>query len=246
MSASRLTVEMLQRWRADPCAFIEEALFNPETNKPFVLLQAERDFLAYALQLDADARLKYPELLYSAIKKSGKSGFGALFLLTVLLLYGGRHAEAYVVANDLDQATGRVFEAVRKIVEASPLLRKEAKVLTERIIFPATGATITALAASYASAAGGHPTIAVFDELWAYTSERSRRLFDELVPVPTRKISCRLTVTHAGFVSESALLEEMYQRGLKQPRLALIFMQATGSSCSGHINPSRPGRPRLG
>jgi hypothetical protein len=37
--------------------------------------------------------------------------------------------------------------------------------------------------------------IAVFDELWGYDTERARRLFDELVPPPTRKVACRLTVT---------------------------------------------------
>lgn len=36
----------------------------------------------------------YPELIYGAIKKTGKSGFAALFMIAVLLLYGGRYAEA--------------------------------------------------------------------------------------------------------------------------------------------------------
>jgi hypothetical protein len=52
------------------------------------------------------------------------------------------------------------------------------------------------------------------------TSERSRRLWDEMVPPPTRKIACRLTVTYAGFASESVLLEELYKRWLAQPRVA--------------------------
>src|SRR5262249_38351235 len=90
----------------------------------------------------------------------------------------------------------------------------------DKITFPATGATITALASDYASAAGGHPTISVFDELWAYVSERARRLYDELVPVPTRQVSCRLTVSYAGFEGESELLQELYRRGLAQPEIA--------------------------
>ena len=40
-----------------------------------------------------------------------------------------------------------------------------------------------------------------------------------MVPVPTRKISCRLTVTYAGFSGESALLEDLYERGLAQPEI---------------------------
>ena len=34
------------------------------------------------------------QLIYGAIKKTGKSGFAALFMIAVLLLYGGRYAEA--------------------------------------------------------------------------------------------------------------------------------------------------------
>jgi hypothetical protein len=214
-----LTTSALARWRSDPAGFIETHLYDPETNRPFKLLPAERAFLAYALQLDAVGRLKHPELVYGCPKKSGKTGFAALLVITVLLLYGGRFGEAYCVANDLEQAQSRVYEQVRRIIAASPLLRRECKVTQDRITFAATGATITCLASDYASAAGGHPTISVFDELWAVSSERSRRLFDECVPVPTRPISCRLTVTHAGFEGEGELLYELYQRGLQQPQV---------------------------
>ena len=82
-----------------------------------------------------------------------------------------------------------------------------------------TGATIIPLASDYASAAGAHPTIGVFYERWGFSSERSRRLRNELVPVPTRRMSCRLVVSHAGFGGESALLEELHQRGLAQPEV---------------------------
>ena len=49
-------------------------------------------------------------------------------------------------------------------------------------------------------------------ELWAYTSERSRRLYDELVPVPTRKNSLRWIETYAGFEDESDLLLHLFNR----------------------------------
>jgi phage terminase large subunit-like protein len=209
----------LTRFRTDPAQFIESCLINPETKKPFQLLPAERAFLDHAFKTDDNGRLLYPEQIYGAPKKSGKTGFAALHLLVTTLLFGGRYAEAYCAANDLDQAQGRVFEAVRRIVQASPALRSECKVTSDRIIVNETGATITALASDFASAAGGHPTISVFDELWAFASERSRRLFDEMVPVPTRKISARLTVTYAGFTAESTLLEEMHKRGLQQQQV---------------------------
>ena len=38
-----------------------------------------------------------------------------------------------------------------------------------------------------------------------------------MIPVPTRKISCRLVVSHAGFENESLLLQELYRRGMALP-----------------------------
>ena len=218
----------MKRYRDDPVSFVNECLINPETGKPFVLLDAEIAFLRHAFRLAPNGRLLHSELIYSAIKKSGKTVFGAIFLITVVVLFGERFAEAYCVANDFEQAQGRVFEMVKRIIMASPLLKREAKIGADKIVFTATGASIMALASNYASAAGGHPTIAVFDELWGYVSERSHRLWDELVPVPTRKISCRLVVSHAGFAGESVLLEELYKRGLTLPQVATDLYAGDG------------------
>ena len=64
------------------------------------------------------------------------------------------------MANDLEQATSRVFQAIKRIVECSPLLRREAKITADKITFPAfADATITAIASDYAGAAGANPTI---------------------------------------------------------------------------------------
>jgi hypothetical protein len=89
---------------------------------------------------------------------------------------------------------------------------RPAKVTESKITFPETGATITALASDYAGAAGSNANCVCFDELWAYTSERSRRLWDEMIPPPTRKIACRLTTTYAGFDGESTLLWDLHKR----------------------------------
>jgi phage terminase large subunit-like protein len=218
----------LTRWRADPVAFIEQHLINAETNESFELLPAERAFLKFAFKTGANGKLLYPELLYSCPKKSGKTTFAALVCLVVILLYGGAYAEATLAANDQDQAVGRVFEAVKRIVAASPLLKREAKILQDKILFPSFHATISAIPASFAGAAGGNQNIAIFDEAWAYTSERSRRLWDELVPPPTRKVACRLTVTYAGYSGESTLLEGLYARGKAQPQVGTDLYAGDG------------------
>lgn len=210
----------LQRWRSHPTEFIEQVLCDPETGKPFQLFEAQKQFFKHAWQRDSDGHAVFPEQCFSGPKKSAKTGTAAIDLLATTCLYGGRFAEAYCCANDLEQAQSRVFQQIRRIVECSPHLKREAEITQQRITFPHTGAVIQAIASDAAGAAGGHPVISSFDELWGYTSERSRRMWDEMVPVPTRKFSVRLTTTYAGFENESTLLLELYKRGLQQPEIA--------------------------
>src|SRR5262249_33492967 len=141
-------------------------------------------------------------------------------MLYVIIVLAGKRGEGYCCANDLDQSTGRVFKACTDIIEASPLLKDSVKITNTKIEFPSTKSTIEAIASDYAGAAGANPNFITFDELWAYTTEGARRLWDEMVPVPTRRVSGRLVVSYAGFEGESILLQELYQRGLRGERIA--------------------------
>jgi hypothetical protein len=209
----------LARWIADPAAFIAEVLRDPETGQPFVLYPAELTFLRKAFTLNSQGRLLYPDLIFSAPKKSGKTALGAMMCLYAVIVLGGSFAEAFILANDFEQSQGRVFTAICRIIEASPLLRGAATITNNRVLFPSTGASITAVASEYAGFAGANPVVSVFDEIWGYTSERGRRLFDEALPSPAQKI-CRLCVTTAGFSGESELLEQLYHRGLTGTEIA--------------------------
>jgi hypothetical protein len=151
-----------------------------------------------------------------------------MMMLTTVLLLGGRFSEGYCVANDLEQAQGRVFKAIAQIVECSPLLC-DAEVTRDRVTFPNFGnATIAAIASDAAGAAGHNSCFSTFDELWGVTSERGRRLWDEMSTSPVRKISGRLTTTYAGYEGESVLLEELYRRGLKQPAIGKDLYAGNG------------------
>jgi phage terminase large subunit-like protein len=219
VSNKKPTANLLNRWRRRPIEFVETVIHNPETGRPFVLLPAERAFLEHAFKIDHTGRLLYREWVYSCPKKSGKTTFEAIVILTMTLLFGGAFPESYILANDMEQAKSRVFEICCRLIEASPLLRDEATITQHKITFPALRATIQAIASDAGSASGSNSCCTGFDELWAYTSERSRRLWDEMTPPPTRKIACRITVTYAGFEGESVLLEELYRRGLQQPQI---------------------------
>src|SRR5260370_26198521 len=153
---TNLSSASLSHWRQDPLRFIETVLNDPETKQPFVLLDAERRFIEHAFQLDADGRMLYPELVYSCPKKSRKTTFAGIFTLTLLFLYGGAYPEGVCLANDMEQAQGRVFTMIRRIIECSPMLRSIAKITEYKITFPELSATITAIPSSAAGAAGGN------------------------------------------------------------------------------------------
>jgi hypothetical protein len=227
-SLDQIDSRMLVRYRNDPAAFIEECLISPYDGEPYKLNASERAFIALAFQRDDDGRLKYPLLVYSAIKKSRKTEFSALFTIALLLLLGDRYAEGFFVANDEAQAINRGFTACCRICEASPLLVSETEIYQDKILFPATQSQISAIPSNYAGQAGGHPTVSVFSELWGFSTPRFSRLWDELVPVPTRKISCRLVETHAGFEGEGQLLHSIYQRGLQLPEVGTDLRAGDG------------------
>ena len=221
--------DLLERWRDDPIAFIESVLFDPETGKPFVLLPAEREFLKHAFQTNDDGRLLYPEQVFGAPKKSGKTGFAALLVLTTVLLFGGFAGEGYVLANDEEQAQAASF-CYPSIVEASPLLMREAKITADKIVFPMfSNATINTVSSNYGSPPEVTQQSAASTRPGRYTSERSHRLWDEMMPPPTRKIALRLTVTYAGFEGESTML--------------LKPLQARSAAAAGRHRPARWRRP---
>jgi len=102
--ADVLDSSALARWRANPISFIEQVLRDPETGRPFELFGAQREFLSPAFTLTDDGRLAYPEQVFGAIKKTGKSATAGMHVLTMTLVHGGRFAEGYTVANDFEQA----------------------------------------------------------------------------------------------------------------------------------------------
>ena len=160
----------------------------------------------------------------------------------VLLRSDGRFAEGYCVANDFEQAQSRVFTVIRRIVEVSPLLKHEARITADRITLPCARCQhhgdcvrrgVVRPAATRRSRC--------FDELWGYTSERSRRLWDEMITSPARKISCRLTTTYAGFSGESVLLEELHKRGMALPdEVGPSLRAGDGMLFAWHTEPVAP------
>jgi hypothetical protein len=79
----------LVRWKRDPVSFIREVLVNPESGEPFELYQQQIVFLRTALTIKPDGRLAYPELVFAAPKKSGKTALAAFVAIYFAVAIGG-------------------------------------------------------------------------------------------------------------------------------------------------------------
>ena len=205
-------VPRLDHYRTDPVAFIDDLVRFNELGKPFRLLDHQREILRLAFPFDGDGRLSYDTIIYSCIKKSGKTTINAAVTLWWAWTQEAPN-EILIIANDLEQSIGRVFKAMAGIIRHNPELVRSAEVQARQILL-SNGTTITAIASEYAGAAGSNHGLTSWDELWGYSSETSRRLWEELTPVPTRRNSIRFITTYAGWENESDLLSDLYKQGV--------------------------------
>jgi phage terminase large subunit-like protein len=204
---------MLGEWKTliesrDPTVWIEQHIHRNELNQPFALYPHQREVLRLAFDFDTEGRLPRDTILYSAVKKSGKTS-----MLALLALYWAMTQEApneiILLANDLEQTQARAYATIQKLLRYNPELDPGANIRGKEILL-SNDSVIKPIASEYAGAAGSNHGLCGMDELWAYTSERSRRLYEELTPVPTRMNSIRLITTYAGFENESKLLRDLY------------------------------------
>ena len=147
-------------------------------------------------------------------KKQGKSATAA----GVVLYHATRrkYAECVIAAADQDQAKDRVLRAAKFAVNNGPL-SSHAKVYRD-VIELDNGSLIQALPMDWKGASGGNYACVVFDELHSYTYEGQRRLYDELVIPPTQPNGVRWIASYAGFLGESVLLWELWQKALAGQR----------------------------
>jgi phage terminase large subunit-like protein len=174
-------------------------------------LAHQRRILRHVFKRGKDGRFPYNTIIYSAPKKSGKTEIGGAATLWYALFSGENPNELYSIANDLEQARSRAFTRIVSVCEQNP--RIAAKVSQFNVKLP-TGTVLKAISNDFAGAAGGNQGFTLWDELWGYVSEASRRLYDEMTPVPTRLNSIRFITTYAGFLGQSQLLWELYLKGV--------------------------------
>jgi phage terminase large subunit-like protein len=203
----------LARYATDPVAFTNDLIRVNERGHPFRLIDYQRELDDAAFVFDEEGRLAWDTFLAASLKKTAKT-----FDSARRLLWWGFTQEApneiLILANDQEQAQSRVFATAAQLLRRNPALAESAESIDSRRIVLTNGTEIRALASEYAGAAGSNHGLTSWDELWAYTSEGSRRLWEELTPVPTRRNSVRIITTYAGWEGESELLWDLYKAGV--------------------------------
>lgn len=172
--------------------------------------QTQREICDHVLTPNEEGYFPYQTIVFSTIKKEGKTTLAG----AVGAWYGSQIEPPNLIltlANDQEQSAGRIFGAMLPTLFALGCRVPLAQSSKPEVRLP-NGTLIQAIANNYAGAAGANYGLTLWSELWAYTTERSRRLYDELIPVPTRKNSLRWIETYVGFEDESELLLKLFKR----------------------------------
>ena len=188
--------------------FAEDHFFI-ETRKPIIIEDWQEKLILNHL---FKSNKIYHLAVIGLTKKDGKSTLAALIALHKLM-FGPDFSEIYILANDLEQAQATVFSKIIRAIELNQRLLLRLNLTENLISYEAKGSFIKVLPADFKGSFGTGASLVIFDELWAYESERARRLFEAFTENPTRPDFLTLVVSHAGYDKES-LLYDLYKIGI--------------------------------
>jgi phage terminase large subunit-like protein len=227
LETERETVEADPEPALDLCDSIERNFYVYQGREPSLihLEPHQKAILRYAFRRLPDGRLPFSIIIYSTIKKSGKSTIAA----AVARWFAEEQVRAgsvFCVGNDARQARERSFEFIRQSIAATPgflpgrdVLPGRWECLQNTLRCLSDGTKVEALAVDARGEAGGSPALSVWTELWGFETREALRFWDELTPVPTLPDSIRLVETYAGYDGESDLLRGLYDAGMEGRRL---------------------------
>jgi phage terminase large subunit-like protein len=188
----------------------EDRFYVVETKRPIVFQPVQKAVLQAFTQRRADGRFRWKTLLYSTIKKSGKTTIAAVYQRWAAEKWGD-YGEIYHLGNKQAQAKERAFKITRRSVELAPIHEQaEWELQTTRLTHLPTHSYIDALPVNASGEAGGNQRLTTWTEFHGYTYEENNRMWSELQPVPTQFLSQRFVESYAGYKGESVLLESIW------------------------------------
>lgn len=187
-----------------------QGVYNFENAELLKLLAYQKDILRVIWTPNENGDYPYSEVVWSQPKKNGKTQIAG-----AVAAWFSENVEPpnmiYTMASNQEQSAGLIFNALVPSLYGIGGKTPNTTMSVPIIVLP-NGTSIRAIPNNYAGQAGGSYGLTLWSELWTYKSERDRRLWEEMPPVPTRKTSVRWVETYAGFENESELLKDMFLR----------------------------------
>lgn len=198
---------LIQTYRADPMAFIEELLIqaaNGVARFGDVMADFQRErFAAICPSLLALARGESPPIgrfWWEATKGASKDSDLACAILW-LLAFSSRSLTCQIGAADADQAD-ELRKAAKEILALNAYLAGRIGIQSWRILCAATNSEAEIIAADVAGSHGARPSLLVLNEVHAIAKwEFAQNLLDNASKVPNGIVVC---ATNAGFIGSEA------------------------------------------
>lgn len=198
--------------------YIKREFYIPETkNDPVLrgrigLQKYQEDVLREILTPDGNGNFKYSIVVWSDIKKSGKSTIAAAvnFARAMHTEWG----EFYVIANDLKQADSRVAHYLRRNIQLNEKHKRTCRMTGYKITVP-NGSYIEAIPIDPSGEAGSNADMITFSELWGANEDAKQNMWAEMtIPPGKHGRAFRWVESYAGFAGESLLLYSLYELGV--------------------------------
>lgn len=199
---------------ADIVTWIEKNFYIPETKSAIRLAPYQRRCLREAFSKDANGKLKYSVIIWSDIKKSGKSAVAAA--VADYVLDNIDYASVKFIANDLKQADSRSARALRTSFQLNQKRFQTVRITPSgyKIEYP-NNSIVESVPLDFGGEAGANDDAIFTDELWAGNQDAHKRMFTEMTLSPLKfGRSFRFISSYAGFVGESELLWNLYLQGI--------------------------------
>jgi len=211
----------------DICDWIESNFYVPAGRDRTLLnlMLHQKGILRFAFTRDKTDHFPYTTIIFSTVKKSGKTTIGAAvgrwFAETQT-----SYSSILCLGNDERQATERAFAFIKNSIALTPgydkkrdILRDRWKVATTYALCLESGTKIEAVGVDAAGEAGGAPALTLWTELWGFETREAIEFWNELTPVPTLPDSIRWVDTYAGYDGGSDLLRSLYDKGKESRQL---------------------------
>ncbi len=198
----------------DPARWIQTHFYIKETKAPLQLFPSQIIPLREALSKDENGLYKYSTVIWSSVKKTGKTLIAAAAIS--YFAWQKPWASCKCWGNDQRQADSRVFGFVKQAFQLHPEWSQVCKIVNNRITLP-NHSIIEAVPVDPEGEAGAADDFVSYTEIWGWRSKSEQRAWSESTLAPAKfGKSIRWIDSYAGEAGASPILEKLYEEGVKR------------------------------